>query len=753
MGVCLAMSLVGRSLGKYKIVEEIGQGGMATVYRGYQASLNRYVAVKVLAGQLAKDKTFRQRFAREARAVAQLSHPNIVPIYDFGEEPSLEALYIVTELVEGGSLKDRLGQPLDVSTAIRITIDIANALDYAHRQGIIHRDVKPSNILLAKDGRAMLSDFGIARMIQETRFTQTGVSIGTPAYMSPEQAKGEELDGRSDIYSLGIVLYEMLTGKAPFEAETPVAVLHQQVYEPPLPPRRLNPRIPKKVEKVILKALAKDKRERFYSAGEMVSALQGAITPTPIPILSSLRRRAEAGKVGEPATIAAGEGAEGITQVAAPKLQALPDLGCSVLKVMSRLGKVSGKLLLKLGAWVLKTALMLAVILSIVAVILGVVITIGLSTLAERAVRSYDWHLEYLSTSQKNVINESDLQELASLGIEPYTLDSVKNLRIDLKSPYSIYISGQVLGRDLLLECRLEEEDGVPRFQLERINGRPLYIVGGALSEGINRGLKEVFKDAPAKIEGLRVTEQQIIIWSEGKGPKAELQRPTLMPIPTSTVPPTSTPIPTPSGLYYTVQPGDTLAKIAKRYGTSVEAIAVANSIADPSRIRVGQRLFIPQEPTPTPTYTPVPGQKELYYDDGGAELALVSSPGAVAAVRFHVPLESQVLRLKFHVSDQIKDVRVHVLDADFNSIYSQVVTPSSGWFEVDISDGKVFVNGDFYVGLEWISESSEGPWLSIDTSFPHHMESWLGTLGDKGDLKPDADYMIRAVVLIQESR
>jgi len=290
------MNLVGKVIGKYQIIEEIGRGGMATVYKAWDSINQRYVALKVLPPYFQHDAEFIKRFRREAVAAAKLDHPNIVKVYEAGEEGGIN--YIAMEYIEGGSLQRRLtGKPLDLSTAISIVSQIGSALAYAHKRGIIHRDVKPSNILLTEEGRALLSDFGIARVSEYGGITRTGTLIGTPEYMSPEQAEGEEVDHRSDIYSLGIVLYQMLTGRVPFTGDTPLAVLHKQIYEKPTSPRVLNPMIPAEVEKVLLKALAKRPEWRYQSAEEMVAALQGAVFSPKTEVIAPSR--------GEPATIKA----------------------------------------------------------------------------------------------------------------------------------------------------------------------------------------------------------------------------------------------------------------------------------------------------------------------------------------------------------------------------------------------------------------------------------------------------------------
>ena len=274
----------GTTLGPYRIVERLGRGGMAAVYKAYQPSLDRYVAIKVLPAHLADEPGFAERFRREARAVAKLEHPHILPVHDYGQEG--ERTYIAMRYVEGGTLKDLLGKPLALPLIVDLIGQIAEALDYAHEHGIIHRDVKPSNVLLDRGNWALLTDFGVARMVEATQqLTGTGVGVGTPAYMSPEQGQGKKVDRRSDVYSLGVVLYEMLTGRVPFEAETPLAVVWKHVNEPLPLPRSLNPETPGAFERVVLKAMAKEPGQRFETAmalGEAIARADADSAPTPI---------------------------------------------------------------------------------------------------------------------------------------------------------------------------------------------------------------------------------------------------------------------------------------------------------------------------------------------------------------------------------------------------------------------------------------------------------------------------------------
>jgi len=270
-------NLIGQHLGPYRILEQIGTGGMATVYKAYQPAMDRYVAVKVIASHFAQDQTFLRRFRREARAVAQLEHAHILPVYDSGEAEGRP--YLVMRYLKAGTLKDRLAEGLlFLSEVNRIIGQVGSALDYAHRMGVIHRDVKPTNVLLDAEGDTFLTDFGLAKMVASSvQLTGTGVGIGTPAYMSPEQGKGAKVDSRADVYSLGVMLYEMVTGRMPYEAETPLAVVIKHITEPLPLPRSVRPDLPEEVERVILRAMAKESDDRFQTAGEMVRALDAAV--------------------------------------------------------------------------------------------------------------------------------------------------------------------------------------------------------------------------------------------------------------------------------------------------------------------------------------------------------------------------------------------------------------------------------------------------------------------------------------------
>jgi len=251
---------------------------MAEVYKAYQSSLDRYVAIKLLHPFLADDPEFKDRFEREARNVAKLRHPHIVQVYDFDTDAESESYYMVMELIEGETLKDRLTKLSDtrlpLSEVLRIIREATEALSYAHARGMIHRDVKPANLMLDSDGRVVLTDFGIAKIVTgNQQLTASGGMVGTPAYMAPEQGLGEAGDERSDIYSLGVILYQLMTGRLPFDADSPLALILKHMNEDIPSPRQFNPDISPAMEEIIYKAMAKDPEERFQTADEMLAQL------------------------------------------------------------------------------------------------------------------------------------------------------------------------------------------------------------------------------------------------------------------------------------------------------------------------------------------------------------------------------------------------------------------------------------------------------------------------------------------------
>ncbi|MGD2252820.1 MAG: protein kinase [Anaerolineales bacterium] len=267
----------GDSVGPYRIIEKLGRGGMATVFKAYHGALDRFVALKMLHPAFTQDPSFLKRFQREARLVAKLEHPNIVPIYDYAEHAGQP--YLVMKFVEGDTLKARLAQgPVSREEGVRIAKAVAEALAFAHKQGILHRDVKPSNILLDPEGPIRLADFGLARIASAGSSTiSTEMALGTPQYVSPEQARGEsDLDEGTDIYSFGILLYEMVVGRVPFHSDTPISIIHDHIYSPLPMPRRLNSNVPQTVERVLVKALEKDRADRFGSIEEMLEAFCAA---------------------------------------------------------------------------------------------------------------------------------------------------------------------------------------------------------------------------------------------------------------------------------------------------------------------------------------------------------------------------------------------------------------------------------------------------------------------------------------------
>lgn len=274
----------GEMVGPYRIIEQLGRGGMATVFKAYHANLDRYVAIKVLHAAFLEEDSFLARFEREAKVVAKLEHPNITPIYDFAEHKGNP--YLVMKFVEGETLKARLKRaPLSPEEGVKVIQAVGDALSYAHKMDILHRDVKPSNVILADDGQIYLTDFGLARIASAGETTiSNDMMIGTPQYISPEQAMGkQDLDAGTDIYSFGVLIYELVVGRVPFSADTPFSIIHDHIYTPLPLPTAVNPKVPEVIERLLLKALAKERRDRFDNIVEMVASFRQAIEGDTLP--------------------------------------------------------------------------------------------------------------------------------------------------------------------------------------------------------------------------------------------------------------------------------------------------------------------------------------------------------------------------------------------------------------------------------------------------------------------------------------
>ncbi len=317
-----------RRIASYTLLEPIGHGGMAVVYRARQDSLDRTVAIKILSENLAASTEFMERFRREARTAANLRHPNVITVFDFGEDER-GVPYLVLEYIEGPTLADLMDSGLEDSRVPNLLDQIAAGLDYAHARGVIHRDIKPGNVLMTDDGRAVLADFGLAWLLEGAHLTLTGGVIGTPEYMSPEQASGEPIDHRSDIYALGVVLYEMLVGERPFVADTPIAVLLQHLQDPAPSVLIARPDLPLAVGDVVARSLVKDPAERFASAGELARAFRSAMQERPAAASAAAEARSASSEDAAPAVI----GKSSVDEAQSPPLTewlTCPDCGTSL---------------------------------------------------------------------------------------------------------------------------------------------------------------------------------------------------------------------------------------------------------------------------------------------------------------------------------------------------------------------------------------------------------------------------------------
>lgn len=480
------MNLIGKTIGNYQIIAEIGRGGMGTVYRAHQPSLNRPVAIKILSPALEQDAEFFKRFKQEALATAELEHPNIIRVYDTGEDQGLH--YIVMEYIRGGNLFTRMkthSAPLPAAEAVSIASQVAMALDFAHRHEIVHRDVKPSNILLDPEGRAVLTDLGIARALEKTRLTRTGITMGTPEYMSPEQAAGKPLDGRADLYALGVVLYEMLTGRIPFQADTPLALLYKHIHEAPTDPRKLNPAIPKKLSAVVQKSLAKVPEKRFATGQQMADALLSSVPgarmqfATPTPTIPRVRHTPK--------------------EIVVSTLDTARQVSVRTVKAV---GLFSLRLLLRL----IEALIIIVVSVALVVALLAVVLSFVVAQYAQTTLRNSYWDYGLLSPTRPFQVTEASFARDTAPYVETRTSGIISGASIRFVSPDRVFLSAKVLGIPVVVDGTVFAKNGVPQFQLQHLNDMPLPVIDGVISNGINQGIQESWERGNAPVRVVRFT-------------------------------------------------------------------------------------------------------------------------------------------------------------------------------------------------------------------------------------------------------
>ncbi len=484
------MDLIGKRFGNYEIESELGRGGMATVYRARQLTLNRAVAFKVLGPSFATDDTVRKRFEQEARAVAQLSHPHIVPVYDFGDDDKLGVSFIVMELVSGGHIGALRGRKLAAAEIVPAIAQIGRALDYAHRQGIIHRDVKPGNILLNSDGRPMLTDFGLVRWDGASLHTETGITVGTPTYMSPEQAQGGELDGRADEYSLAMVLYELLTGRPAYAGGSAVDVMHQIVYEPLPPLRHFNSAVPREIETVVLHALARDRKDRYATAAEFADALDKTVKRgrgAPVNLAEVAAEDSAGGHAG---------GADERTALMKPSLrERTRQAGRRALAAVSR------------------AALIAALVLLLVA-LAGALIAANLgASVAEQALGGYAWPWADVSGAQPKMWDEATLQARIEPWLAANGLGTLANRQVRILPNNVVFLYGDTPYMPVSIELRLFVIGDALQVRWERLDGIMPFVAGDIVAAGANRGLQRAFDNAPVGIERVETKSGHLLMY------------------------------------------------------------------------------------------------------------------------------------------------------------------------------------------------------------------------------------------------
>jgi hypothetical protein len=478
-------SLIGAQLGNYRIQAEIELTVMGSVYEAVDLGNERPVMVRTLDLSGCDEATCR-RFRDLGHALTGLDHPNILKIHDYGVDDERGLAYLVVPFVGGGTVEDRLGQPWPVEDAVHVGAQVARALDSAHQQGIVHGYVRPSNVLVTERGWALLTGFELAHILAEN------VHGEALSYGEVEGSDGKQ----ADVYALAAILYTMLSGRPPFQAPFADSLEQWRLSGPP-PLRRLRPEAPAPLAKVVSRALSKDRDRQYTTAIELARALEGSLSG-------------------------------GLAAVGRRDRSVTPPSGVEPVRPLPwrRLGRFSWRA----TKWILGKAIAAFVVLALVAVALLAGAVFALSAVAEQALATQTWTWYGLEDGGVNVILEDDLQRGVEDGIEPYALGALTDLRVDLRPPDVVAVRGRFRQRPLDLQARLSPQSGVLHVQLERLNGVPLYIVGGIISNGANQGLQSSWEGAPVWLTALEVRDDRILA---SLAPQAGHSSATAVPTPT----------------------------------------------------------------------------------------------------------------------------------------------------------------------------------------------------------------------------
>ncbi|NSW52428.1 MAG: serine/threonine protein kinase [Anaerolineae bacterium] len=496
---------------RYQITNMLGEGGMAVVYKAFDTVLERDVAIKVIKGReigAAQVVQIHNRFDREVKTLAKLTHPNIVHIHDYGHAQGTP--YLIMEFLSGGTLADRMKRPIPFETAARWLLPIADALRYAHQRGILHRDVKPANILFTEDGQPMLTDFGIAKILGQdaqqsgdAALTRTGMGIGTPEYMAPEQWHGQ-FSEKTDMYALGIVFYEMVTGRKPYGADTPAAQLIRQMTEPvPLPSRFITD-LPASVEFCILRLLEREPANRYETMDAVIVALQDLAGNMTRPVLGHANQtevKLPLAVTELPVQKKNGHGAA-VAQFATDDEANPPE---------TRSGKKSAanrKIVRGVGIALRQVMIIIVSIAVIVAIILvfGIIYITGLFT--RQAIQNAGYDNVYREESYR--ITEEQLNLDIDASVMPYFEDFVDDINADLKSPNSINFLIQRKGKLHTMHVTVDEKEGDMVFKVDTLDDIPLVFIRGLLSSQVNRGIRNVLEENSMEIMDFVITNSEI---------------------------------------------------------------------------------------------------------------------------------------------------------------------------------------------------------------------------------------------------